>query len=426
MRFPPLLTAAALLCGAVASDAAVVGTNGTAVPLSPERVADLPEWKAYLERSVRLRDEGRGLFKQEMEKSGMTSPTFPVSCHNAEGVELGKPREWYGGPESVRIASNIASFQTPAGGWCKNTDFSREPRRPGEFYGASKGNPLAPRDEKASTSDPGWAFAGTFDNDSTTTELHFLAKVLSAQQSRDKTLEASFLKGIDYILSAQYPNGGWPQVFPLQGGYHDAVTFNDGVMQHLVEFLRQVSEGRMSFAFVPQDVRERAGAAWKRGLDCILKCQVKAGGVPTVWCQQYDPLTLEPCPARNYEMPALCASESASLVIALMNLPEPDAATIRAVGDAARWFESSGIKGKEFVPGPDGRVLRDCTDTKPIWARFYSITSGKPVFGDRDHLIHDDVSEISKERRDGYAWFVNSPRKVLDRYPYWLMAHHVK
>jgi PelA/Pel-15E family pectate lyase len=264
---------------------------------------------------------------------------------------------------------------------------------------------------------------GTFDNDGTTTQLIFLAKVITARQG-DKTLEASFRKGIEYILSSQYPNGGWPQVWPLEGGYHDAVTFNDSMMQHVMDLLRLVSEGGPEFTFVPPDLRDKAGAAWKRGMECILKCQISSGGQPTVWCQQYDPLTLEPCPARNYEMPALCSAESASLVISLMNLPNPDPEVIRAVGDAVRWFEASKITGKEFLPGPDGRLLRDSSDPRPIWARYYAIDSGKPVFGDRDRTIYDDVSEICRERRDGYAWYVTTPRKVLDRYHDWATRHH--
>jgi PelA/Pel-15E family pectate lyase len=35
---------------------------------------------------------------------------------------------------------------------------------------------------------------------------------------------------VRYLLAAQFPNGGWPQVWPLEGGYHDAVTFNDNAV----------------------------------------------------------------------------------------------------------------------------------------------------------------------------------------------------
>ena len=52
-----------------------------------------------------------------------------------------------------------------------------------------------------------------------TTEIQFLARVGN---------HAAVLRGLDYTFAAQFPNGGWPQVWPLEGGYHDAITFNDG------------------------------------------------------------------------------------------------------------------------------------------------------------------------------------------------------
>jgi PelA/Pel-15E family pectate lyase len=60
----------------------------------------------------------------------------------------------------------------------------------------------------------------------------------------------------------------------------------------------------------------------------------------------------------------------------------------------------------------------------PLWARFYSLGDpakggGKPIFGDRDKTIHDDVSEISLERRNGYAWYGDGPKRTLEEYADW-------
>jgi hypothetical protein len=41
------------------------------------------------------------------------------------------------------------------------------------------------------------------------------------------------------------------------------------------------------------------------------------------------------------------------------------------------------------------------------------------VFGDRDKTIHDDVSELSLERRNGYAWYSAGPLQALDVYGAW-------
>jgi len=72
--------------------------------------------------------------------------------------------------------------------------------------------------------DPSWNYVGTLDNDATTTELQFLAKVIGRGE-RHGRYRASFLRGVEYLFAAQLPNGGWPQVWPLEGGYHDAITF---------------------------------------------------------------------------------------------------------------------------------------------------------------------------------------------------------
>ena len=39
--------------------------------------------------------------------------------------------------------------------------------------------------------------------------------------------------------------------------------------------------------------------AFRRGMDCILKCQVVIDGSPTVWCAQHDEITLAPAMGRS-------------------------------------------------------------------------------------------------------------------------------
>jgi PelA/Pel-15E family pectate lyase len=41
------------------------------------------------------------------------------------------------------------------------------------------------------------------------------------------------------------------------------------------------------------------------------------------------------------------------------------------------------------------------------------------LFGDRDKSIHDDVNEISFERRRGYAWFTDKGKAVLNEFERW-------
>jgi len=235
---------------------------------------------------------------------------------------------------------------------------------------------------------------------------------------------ASFMRGLDYLFAAQYPNGGWPQVWPLQGGYHDAVTFNDGAILEVLALLRGVSEAQDEFAFVPEKIRAQAAASLKRGMECLLAAQIISNQHRTIWCQQYDALTLQPTSARNYEMPSQASGESAGIMLFLMQLPDPSPEVVAAVHDAAAWFEKTKLMNVAFKStGSDGRHLVATPGNGPIWARYYEIGDDKPIFGDRDKSIHDTVDEISKERRKGYSWYTDTAKRALQHYVRWSKAH---
>jgi PelA/Pel-15E family pectate lyase len=104
----------------------------------------------------------------------------------------------------------------------------------------------------------------------------------------------------------------------------------------------------------------------------------------------------------------------------LMQEPESSPQIIAAVNAAAAWFEETKIRDVAFrATGDSGRLLVDAPGNGPIWARYYEIASDRPIFGDRDKSIHDNVNEISKERRNGYAWYRDTPTKALQRYSEW-------
>ena len=212
---------------------------------------------------------------------------------------------------------------------------SKTPRQPGQSYayGPDQTARLMTPGDFGTVSDPDWGYVGTIDNDATTTQVHFLAKVVTAlgpSSTKAAPYRTSFLHGLDYLLAAQYPNGGWPQVWPLAGGYHDGITYNDDAMIQVMELLQAAAAGSDEFAFVPAGVRKRAESSVQRGIECILATQIVVGGKRTAWCQQYDPLTLKPTSARNYEMPSESAAESAIILMFLMDLPHPAPAEVSA------------------------------------------------------------------------------------------------
>ena len=423
------IVAAVFIVWAAASSASTIGTNPPVEPLTRERIALLPArergaWLDYLERSKRRRQADKDFLQAELKHAGMEKPSEPPHSFSARSIPLDREAAWYATGEARHIADVIVSFQTPAGGWGKNMDMSKDVRTPGESFTPNNlSRFLTPGDFDAPL-EPDWNYVGTIDNDATTTEMNFLAKVIGgAAPASGAAYRAAFLHGMDYLFNAQYPNGGWPQVWPLEGGYHDAVTYNDDAVSQVVDLMMHAADGRDEFAFVPQDERERAAASFARGIRCILDSQIVVNGTLTVWPQQDDPLTLKPESGRNYEPPALCSGESASLLLVLMNVPHPTTEEQRSIRAAAAWFNKTAIYGQSYQRGPQGRELVPTPGAGPIWARYYQIGTNIPIFGDRDKSIHDNVSELSKERQNGYSWYSPESQRALDRFEKWAQEY---
>jgi PelA/Pel-15E family pectate lyase len=415
-----------LFSGAVHLSAALIGTNPPALPLTFERIATLPAdkqlaWKGYFKNSERQLRADQEYFRKELREHHLKETTTPPEAHGVRGITLDRAADWYAQTQALRIADILLSFQTPAGGWSKNIDMTKNARAPGERFSTDNTSRFPVSSDNDSPSDRGWNYVGTFDNDATVTQLRFLAKVISAPGAKpDKEYRAALFRGLDYIFASQYPNGGWPQVWPLQGGYHDAITYNDNAMIQVLELLRDVAAGTAEFGFVPPKTRARAAESLKRGIQCILATQIAFNGHRTVWCQQHDALTLEPCSARNYEMPSASSAESAEIVLFLMTEPNPSPEIIAAIRSAIGWFETTKINGVAYrFSGDAGRLLVDAPGSGPLWARYYEIGANRPIFGDRDKSIHDNVNEISRERRNGYAWYRDTPLKALEHFSSW-------
>lgn len=412
-----LKTAALLVALALAfqgsAQAGVVGQTTPAQPLTPERIAGLPAsaqgaWRGYLERSqARMKADQDALVAERGGKPA--PPPFEGGSGGAKSMPLDREAAWYATAEARHVADVIVSFQTPAGGWGKNQSRSGALRQPGQDYVSHNEG-----------------YVGTLDNGATVTELRFLARVAGqVSGTSGEAYRASLLRGVGYLLDAQYPNGGWPQIWPLQGGYHDAVTYNDDAMLAATRFLGVVAAGEGDYAFVPQALRARAGAARDRAVACILATQVIIDGRQTIWSQQHDALALGPVGGRNFEPGALATAESADILIYLMSLPDPSAEVAAAIRGGVQWLAGAALRDVAWTPADPvvGRRLVAQPGGGPLWARFYDIPTGKPVYGDRDKSIHDDVNDLIPERRNGYAWFNTAPLKAAQAYERWAKAH---
>ena len=298
-----------------------------------------------------------------------------------------KPDQWFLTIEALRIADSLLLYQRDSGGWPKNIDMAK---------------PLSLSQRAAVLRDKS-KNDSTIDNSATFTQLAFLARVFTAQhQERHRE---SFLKGLDYLLKAQYPNGGWPQFYPNLSGYYKHITFNDGAMIGVLKLLRDVAQAKPVYAFVDEARRARAAEAVAKGIDCILKTQIVVKGKRTVWCAQHDEVTLAPAPARKYEVVSLSGGESVDVVRYLMSIKDPSTEVINAIESAVAWFEQSQVKD------PNGATT---------WARFYEIGTNRPIFVGRDGVIKYNLAEIDEEGRNNYAWYVDDAAKLLSRdYPAW-------
>lgn len=319
------------------------------------------------------------------------------------GDSLKQKPEWYRSDEAVRIADNLLLYQRDTGGWYKNTDMAV----------------VLTEKEKAALIKEKQKDDSNIDNGATYTQLAYLAKVYGAK-NLERHKEAS-LRGVDYLLKAQYDNGGWPQYYPKLTGYYKRITFNDGAMTGVMKLLRDIAQKKPDYLFVDEALRSKAERAVRRGIELILKTQVVVNGKRTVWAAQYDEVTLTPAAARKFEPASLSGGESVAIVRFLMGIKQPKEQVIEAIESAIDWYKISKITGIRWVekrdltkPGGFERVAIQDPNAGLIWARFYEIGTNRPVFVGRDGIIRYNIAEIDEERRNGYDWYVNTPARLIE------------
>lgn len=316
---------------------------------------------------------------------------------------------WFASGEAKEIAENVLLYQRNIGGWPKNIQMQKK------LSNEEKQHLMALKSDLHEI---------TTDNRATYQEMIFLSKMY--RQVPDERYKKAFLSGLDYLLEAQYDNGGWPQFYPLKKGYYTHITYNDDSMVNILNVLKEIKDRTDFFAIIPSDETiKKVEIAFNKGIDCILKTQYKQNGVLTSWCAQHDEYTFEPAKARAYELPSLSGKESAKIVLLLMSLENPSKEVITAVNSAVGWFEKVKITGlREEVVYDQNRKITDKKmipdpSAPAIWARFMELDTNVPFFCDRDGIKKATLAEIGAERRNGYSWYTNEPKEVLKGYDKW-------
>ncbi|MGD9201294.1 MAG: pectate lyase, partial [Chitinispirillia bacterium] len=249
---------------------------------------------------------------------------------------------------------------------------------------------------------------GTFDNLSTTTELASLGH--SYKHFNEAGHKAAAQKAMDFILKAQGNSGGWPQWYPSRGkGHYSAhATYNDDAMARVLICLQKAVRKKEPFDsdIFTEDQLKRCEAAIEKGVDYILKSQIKMGDKLTVWCAQHGMEDYKPKTARSYELPSKSGNESTLVVAFLMSCPQtPEIA--EAVKGAIDWYNDPNVyvADTKYVR-PKKKSDKSFADApgKKMWYRFYELNTNKHFFCDRDGKPTTDINKLSEDRYTGYVW----------------------
>ncbi len=308
-----------------------------------------------------------------------------------------------------QIGARILIYQRCTGGWPKNTDLV---------------SAMSPEDVAKVIGDKSKKDDSTIDNFATTMEMRFLARLNSV--TPDARYREAIKNGLEFLLSGQYENGGWPQFWPNPKGYQIHITYNDDAMYNTLSLFQDILAGKSPYNdLVDNETLEKLQRSVDKAVEVILATQIVTDGEPTVWCQQHDHETYAPAKARAYELPSYTSLESANLLKFLMTLPNPNDRIKKAVHGGMKWLDRNKITGMRYerLFGKDGkafsaRLIKDDT-AKPIWARYYDLTECRPFFCDRDGIPRRNLEEIGIERRTGYSWYDDRPGEIYSIYSEW-------
>lgn len=308
------------------------------------------------------------------------------------------------------LAEKMMIYQLPNGGWGKHNSDKKN-----VDYTLKIDSKLL-KIIKANDND-----LATIDNNATSKEINGLIKAYSTTKNQAYLKSAE--KGIQYLLSMQYENGGFPQYFPNSAIYRKQVTYNDNAMINVLSILYNISEGKEGFEAVNSKLKDKSKVALQKGIACILKTQILQNGKLSIWADQYNEVTLKPEKARAFEPMSLATGESVNIVKFLMMqrlTPEIE----KSIRSAVHWFKESKIDGYTYnVSKESEKAIRTLSkkEGSAVWARFYDIPTNKPVFGDRDGSVKFNYEDVSEERRMGYSWYNEAGTKLIENeFPKWL------
>lgn len=173
----------------------------------------------------------------------------------------------------------------------------------------------------------------TFDDACSAEATQFLMRL---QLTRPRAeLAAGLGKALGLVQRSQYPNGGWPQRYPLTEDYTRFVTFNDDVLGENMKTLLMAHA-----AWGQSHVLEHLRAA----MDCVVQMQQP---MPQPgWGLQHD-IDGKPAAARSFEPAALATHTTAANIGLLITFHRltGDAKYTKRVPEALDWLDKLALPG---------------------------------------------------------------------------------
>lgn len=266
-------------------------------------------------------------------------------------------------------ALSLTKGQSPSGGWPQSFDVTGEtPKR------------------KPSRS--------SLDDGQTQSCIEFLCRLDGALKQQDREVHALATRGLEGLLSAQFPNGAFPQSWiepaakhpVLQAKYPEYDWRVEGRVKNYWDYytLNDNLAGSVStMLIVAHQTYGEAKylEALKRLGDFLIAAQMP--DPQPAWCQQYN-YEMVPIWARKFEPPAIAGSESQDVMETLIEIARHtgDKKYLAPLSRALDYFEKRCVL-------PDGKM-----------ARFYELKTNKPLYMTKEYELTYDDGDVPSH----YGW----------------------
>ena len=279
--------------------------------------------------------------------------------------------------ESARKTADALVFgQLPQGGWHYFIDF--DPKGTAEWYRTRASKYTFGYEEYR------YHYGNaTYDDRTTADAASFLLRFYTTTQ--EAAYKAPVLAALDLVAASQYPNGAWPQRFPLRYDFsHDGLpdytsyyTLNDGVMSGNFELMLEAFD---TFGDT------RYFEAVRRAADFLIAVQGPEG--QAAWAEQYGK-DMRPIAARTHEPAGYVIRESLDAIrlLEVFYLRTGDPRYLKPIPACLAWFD---------------RVNREAIELKRPPARYWEMGTNLPVY----------VLRTDKRTAEGYGvtqWITTTP-----------------